>query len=119
MHYILLIGAGYNFIGCLKLLKELFISAPPLETDNQEYYQLKLFVAGVAVTFGALYVYLFFYPQYIFPILIFGAGLKSWAFLGSLYLYLLKRLDLKTFFDFGITNGVIACLFWALILYLL
>ncbi|PKN89296.1 MAG: hypothetical protein CVU51_00910 [Deltaproteobacteria bacterium HGW-Deltaproteobacteria-1] len=114
MDYILLAGAALNFTGSLKMFREI-CKAPPLESDSEEYLQLKLFVAGVAATFGSLYVYLFFNPALIVPILIFGAALKSWAFITSLVLYRMKLLRFKAFSEFGLSNGIVAVLFWVLI----
>jgi hypothetical protein len=114
MDYILLAGAALNFTGSLKMLKEIF-KAQSSEADPEEYLQLKLFVTGVAATFGSLYVYLFFNPALIVPILIFGAALKSWAFITSLFLYCRKLLGFRAFSEFGLSNGIVAVLFWILI----
>jgi len=114
LNYILVIGAALNFIAGLKLLSEIVFS-PPLKTDPAEYISLKLFVVGVAFTFGSVYTYLFFNLEYIVPFLIFGAALKSWACIVGLYLYIIKRIELKMFIEFGVSNGVVAALFWILI----
>ncbi len=114
MDYILLAGAALNFTGSIKMFREI-CKAAPSETDAQEYLQLKMFVTGVAATFGSLYVYLFFNPELIVPILLFGALLKSWAFITSLFLYRIKRLHFKAFSEFGLSNGIAAVLFWVLI----
>ena len=87
----------------------------PRGTDSDEYLQLKLFVTGVAATFGSLYLYLFFNPEFIVPFLLFGAALKSWAFITSLFLFSRKILRIKAFAEFGISNGIVAVLFWILI----
>ena len=63
MQYFLLVGAAVNFLGAIKLVLEL--ARQPI--NQPEYLQLKLFVVGVAATFGVMYVYLFFFAQYIFP----------------------------------------------------
>ncbi len=116
MNYILLIGAALNLYGGFTMLKAV-VKSLPLKTNPEEYIQLKIFVAGVAVTFASLYVYLFFNPKHIIPFLIFGAALKSWACITSLYLYRTKNLSFKAFSDFGLPNGVVAILFWTLLLY--
>lgn len=116
MDYILLIGAALNYSGSLKLLKEAFTS-PPDATLPEEYFQIKLFVVGVAATFGSLYLYLFFNTQFVVPFLIFGAALKAWAFLTCLYLLVVKRIQFKLFFEFGILNGIVAVLFACLIVH--
>ena len=53
----------------------------------------------------------------VIPFLIFGAALKSWAFIVGLYLYFIKRIGLKMFIEFGVSNGIVAALFWLLIQY--
>ncbi|MGI1677651.1 MAG: hypothetical protein K6L75_02885 [Cellvibrionaceae bacterium] len=116
MYYILLAGVFLNYLGALGLLKEIIIS-PPKSSDPEEYFQLKLFVIGVATTFGSIYLYLFFNNDLIFPFLIFGASLKIWAFATSLYLYATQRIKVKLFFEFGILNGVIAVMFMALLVH--
>jgi hypothetical protein len=117
MNYILLIGAALNIYGGLTMLKAV-VTSLPLKTNPEDYIQLKIFVVGVAVTFASLYVYLFFNPEHIMPFLIFGAALKSWAFITSLYLYRTKTLSLKVFNDFGLPNGVVAILFWILLVHI-
>jgi len=114
LNSILLIGAALNFIAGIKIFSEIIFS-PPLKTDPAEYISLKLFVVGVAFTFGSTYTYLYYNIDYVVPFLIFGAALKSWAFFVGLYLYSVKRIDLKMFIEFGVTNGVVASLFWLLI----
>jgi hypothetical protein len=114
MDYILLAGIALNYTGSAKMFMEI-CKAKPLETDPEEYLQFKMFVTGVAATFGSLYLYLFFNPEFIVPILIFGAALKSWAFITSLFLYRMKRLSFKAFSEFGLSNGIVAVLFWVLI----
>jgi hypothetical protein len=116
LNYILVIGAALNFIAGLKLFSEI-IFFPPLKSDPVEYISLKLFVVGVAFTFGSVYTYLFYNLEYIIPFLIFGAALKSWAFIVGLYLYFIKRIGLKMFIEFGVSNGIVAALFWLLIQY--
>ena len=91
------------------MLTPLSSSAP------EEFFQLKLFVIGVAATFGSIYLYLFFNTAYIYPFLIFGAALKAWAFISCLFLYVRKRIKFKLFFEFGILNGLVAIMFVALL----
>jgi hypothetical protein len=114
MDYILLAGATLNYTGSAKMFMEI-CKTKPLETDPEEYLQFKIFVTGVAATFGSLYLYLFFNPEFIVPFLLFGAALKSWAFITSLFLFSRKILRIKAFAEFGISNGIVAVLFWILI----
>ena len=116
MYLILLVGVALNYLGALKLLKEVILS-PPVATDPQEYFQLTLFVIGAAATFGTIYLYLYFNTDYIYPFLVFGAVLKTWAFLTCLYLYMIKRIDFKLYFEFGILNGLVAAMFIVLLAY--
>jgi hypothetical protein len=62
---------------------------------------MKLFAAGTAAVFGALYLYLFIRPAHIIPFLVFGASLKTWAFMLSLALYARGRLGTKPLLEFG------------------
>lgn len=116
MNFILLIGAALNIYGGLTMLKAV-VTSFPLKTNPEEYIQLKIFVVGVAVTFASLYVFLYFNPKHIMPFLIFGAALKSWAFITSLYLYRTKNLSFNGFKDFGLPNGAVAILFWILLVH--
>jgi hypothetical protein len=74
--------------------------------------QAELFIAGVAASFGTLYLFLFFRPQYIIPFLAVGASLKVWALLSSLSVYLSRRIDRREFIRFGVSNGVVGALLW-------
>ncbi len=114
MYYILYVGAALNFIAAFKLLSEI-ISSPPSKDGPGDYLFLKMFVVGVAVTFGSLYIYLFNNLEYIVPFLIFGASLKFWAFIISLYLLSVKRIGRRLFVELGVSNGIVAALFWWLI----
>lgn len=115
MTYILLFGAVFNILGGINLLR-VGLSIKPVESLPEDYSLYKLFVAGVAVTFGALYIYLFFNTEYIIPFLVFGAALKTWALISSGYYYFINQISLKLFIEFGVSNGIIASLFWILIL---
>jgi hypothetical protein len=112
MIYVLLIGAAFNFYGAFTLLRTAIgaLASEPGASDRSLH--LTLFVAGTATVFGSLYVYLFFHPAFVFPFLIFGASLKTWAFLLSLYLYAKGRAPRQVLLEFGVGNGVIAALFW-------
>ena len=111
MEIILILGALLNGFGAFTLLattlREMQTQAAP-----DDYWQLRLFVAGTALTFGMLYLYLFWHPAYVWPFLVFGAALKSWAFLLSLFLFQRGLVSKKAFTEFGILNGVVAVGFW-------
>lgn len=49
------------------------------DNSSGEWLQFKLIASGVAAVFGNMYLYLYFYPSYAIPFLIFGASLKIWA----------------------------------------
>ena len=112
MQYFLLVGAALNFLGALKLGLESIINS---RHAVEEYLQLKLFVFGVATTFGLIYLYLYFNPVYIHPFLVFGAGLKAWAFVSCFFLFIMGRIGFRLLFEFGITNGVVAVMFMILL----
>lgn len=114
MNYILLIGAALNFFAAIKLISESFSSVRS-DAGPEDYLFMKIFVAGVAVAFASLYLYLFNYPQFIVPFLAFGASTKSWAFAVSVYLVSTKRIGTRLFIELGLSNGVVAAMFWFLI----
>ena len=101
MYYILLAGAILNYLGALKMLKEVR-DASSDTSYPEEYLQLKYFVIGVAATFGTIYLYLFFNREYLIPFLIFGAALKVWAYITCQYLYIDNKIAFRRFFEFGI-----------------
>ena len=114
MYYILLIAAALNILSGIKLSLEL-VSASGASEGPEDYRFLKLFVVGVAFTFASLYIYLFFNTAYVFPFVIFGASLKTWAFFVGLYLYVSKRITAKAFGEAGVSNGIVACLLWFMV----
>lgn len=115
MRYILLLGAAYNLIGSwpLFLAAKRTLASAPGPADKS--LNLVLFSAGTAIVFGSLYLYLFLNPSFVVPFLVFGASLKTWAFLLSCYLYFKRRASRDTLIQFGLGNGIIAALFWAYI----
>ncbi len=114
LNYILLIAAVLNILSGIKLLLEV-ISTSRGSEGPEDYCFLKLFVVGVAFTFASLYIYLFFHSAYVMPFIIFGALLKTWAFFVGLYLYVSKRITARTFGEAGVSNGIVAGLFWFLV----
>jgi hypothetical protein len=114
LNYILLIGAALNILSGIKLFLEV-ISASNVSEGPEDYRFLKLFVVGVAFTFASLYIYLFFNTAYVLPFVVFGASLKTWAFFVGLHLYVSKRITTKTFVEADVSNGIIAGLFWFMV----
>lgn len=108
---VLIMGALLNGFGAVKLFASSFPKIKSQQTPD-DYWQLRLFVAGTAMTFGSMYVFLFYNPIFVWPFLLFGAALKSWAFLLSLYLVNIGDLSKKAFIEFGLTNGFVAVAFW-------
>lgn len=115
-HYVLIAGAALNGYGAVNL----FISSlrgMHRISGPDDYWQLRLFVSGTALTFGLFYLYLFFKPEFVWPFLIFGAALKSWACLLSLALYKAEKLSRRAMVEFGLSNGLVAGLFWLYLWY--
>ncbi len=111
MQYILLGGAIFNFFGAISIIV-LYAALPASQRASPpDYAQYRLFTAGAAFTFSAIYFYLFQNPQYAIPFLLFGMSLKFWAFVVSLYAYLRCGLSSKDLFRFGISNLIFAVLF--------
>lgn len=71
----------------------------------------RLFVSGVAVGLGMCYGYVFVKEPENLSILIFGAGLKYWAFFITLYCFIVHNLSLIMFILFGIGNLGLAMAF--------
>ncbi len=115
MHYILLIGAAYNILGGVRLFLSALREAPLTPSQPGASPHLPLFVAGTAFVFGSMYLYLFLNLKFLVPFLLFGAALKTWAFLISIFLYRKGHIRRKVFLEFGLANGIIAFLFWVYI----
>jgi hypothetical protein len=111
MSFVLLPGVALNWLGAVAMVADVRREGPDAR-QPADYEQLKLFTAGTAATFGALYLYLFLVPADVIPFLIFGAALKTWAFVLSAALFLRRRLATGPFVAFGVTNLAVAVLFW-------
>jgi len=109
---VLLTGVALNWAGAAKLLREAWEERPPPRVPS-DYPQLKAFTAGTAATFGTYYLYLYLREEPVLPLLVFGAALKTWAFVLSAALRIQGRLDRANFLSFGVSNGLVAALFWA------
>lgn len=112
MSAVLIAGVFLNWTGALKLLVELRVPQREPAAPG-DYRQLKLFAAGTAVVFGSMYLYLFIEPEHVVPFLVFGAALKTWAFVLSALLRARSQLQPDPFWSFGVSNLVVALLFWA------
>ncbi len=112
MQIILLIGVALNYYGAAKLLLTAVRAIPGSVHQPEEWLQFKLFAAGTAAVFGSMYLYLYAHPQHAVPFLIFGAALKTWAFLLCLFLFVRQRLGRGALLEFGVSNGLVALLFW-------
>ena len=110
----MLAGVAMNWYYAALLLLQIRTAAIDVRPGELpgDYEQLKLFSAGTAAVFGTMYLFLFFEPHYVVPFLIFGAALKTWAFVLSAVLHRLRRLRLQEFIFFGVSNLVVAVLFW-------
>lgn len=73
---------------------------------------MKLFVAGTAAVFGSMYILLYTEQEHVVPFLIFGAALKTWAFILSVALYRSGRVSARQLVEFGLSNMVVAIGFW-------
>lgn len=111
----LLTGAALNGYGAYQFFYRAIKNSKHAE-EPDDYRQLQLFVAGTAMTFATLYLYLYWHSYYVWPFLLFGAALKSWAFLISLFLYRKGRLKWQAFAEFGLSNAFVALLFWIYLL---
>jgi len=109
---VLLSGVALNWAGAAKLASEVWLSNGRVGAPA-DYDQLKAFTSGTAATFGAFYLYLFATKKPVVPLLMFGASLKTWAFVLSGLLHAQGRLNRANFLSFGVMNGVVASLFWA------
>lgn len=113
MAIVLLVGGVYNCLGaCLLLASKPWRTAGAetvqLRAAHADHVQSKLFMSGAALTFGVMYFYLYFAPQYAMPFLLFGTFLKYWAFVASFIAWRRAGLARTVFLQFGVANLVIA-----------
>lgn len=116
MRPILLAAAAFNISGGILLLFLLEHVAPLLDFAPLGNMLFRLFVGGTAVTFGIGYLRLALRPDEGLRFLYYGAGLKYWAFLASLYSFAFADLSLAMLLLFGCANLVFAVLFTGLLL---
>lgn len=111
---ILLSGVVLNWLGALGIAREVWPAKPDSDAapDGEHF---TAFAAGTAATFGSYYLYLYAARKPAYPWLVFGAALKTWAFVLSVILRRERRIGSKAFREFGVSNGIVGGLFWALI----
>ncbi|MEW6347540.1 MAG: hypothetical protein AB1646_00630 [Thermodesulfobacteriota bacterium] len=117
MEYILLGGTILNSFGGAIIIGLFARLSPQQRAEPPDYAQYRLFTAGAAFAFAAIYLYLFLHPEYAMPFLVFGMCLKFWAFVVSLFAYICYALPARDFISFGLSNFVFAVLFAVYLLY--
>lgn len=115
MKAILLIAVAVNFLGAGRMLAAGVRQMPAAARGEVQNLEFLWFAAGAAAVFGSLYLYLYFYPAFVVPFLVFGAAAKTWVLAFCLLLYFKHCLPRRVLFAFGVKNGVVAALFWAYI----
>lgn len=119
MKNILLVGAVMNFFGFFGMLISMRLNLPfsfpalpqTKEINPPDYVLHRLFSAGTVLTFGVMFVYLYFHSEYAQPFLIFGMALKYWVFLASLISYLMFKMPKDILLCFGVPSLAMAMLF--------
>ena len=104
-------AAIYNVSGGVGIIFFLGILAPLLGFDPGSNMLFRLFVGGTAITFGLAYAYLLRSGTYRAPLLLFGTGLKYWAFVAALVAYFFFGLPASVLVLFGLLNLLFAVLF--------
>ncbi|OHD64870.1 MAG: hypothetical protein A2176_06065 [Spirochaetes bacterium RBG_13_51_14] len=109
----LLVGASANILFGVAILFfprtfALLIQFNPLTNEL-----FRLFVSGVAIGLGIGYAYIYIYEPDNLSLLVFGMGLKYWAFIVTLYCFIVHDLSLLMFMLFGIGNFLLAVSFSA------
>jgi hypothetical protein len=107
----LLSASVYNITGGLLILFFLDIIGPFVGFTNTGSMLFRLFVGGTAITFGIGYLNLGRGAEGGSTFLYYGAGLKYWAFIISMYCFLSSDLSLQMLLAFGIPNFAFAVLF--------
>jgi hypothetical protein len=109
----LLVGASANILfgAAILLFPHIVLRLVQFNPMTNELF--RLFVSGVAVGLGIGYVYIYIYEPDNLSLLAFGMGLKYWAFIVTLYCFIVHGLSLIMFILFGIGNFLIAVSFSA------
>jgi len=111
MKQILFSASVYNITGGLLIIFLLDSIGPFVDFTNRGSMLFRLFVGGTAITFGIGYLSLGRGREGGTSFLYYGAGLKYWAFIISMYCFLSGGLSLRMLLAFGLPNLVFAVLF--------
>lgn len=111
MRRILLSASLYNITGGILIIFFLDIIGPFVDFTNSGSMLFRLFVGGTAITFGIGYLNLGRGVEQRNTFLYYGAGLKYWAFIISMYCVIFSGLSLQMLLAFGLPNLVFAVLF--------
>jgi hypothetical protein len=107
----LLVGAVGNISFGILILIFPGLSNQLLMFDPMGNQLFRLFVAGVAIGLGIGYAYVYKYEPENLSLLIFGASLKYWASIITLYCFVYYDLSIIMFIFFGIGNFLLAISF--------
>ena len=69
---------------------------------------LQMFIGGTALVFGLGYLRAVNQPVELRALVVHGMWLKKWAFIASLYSFVLGTVSLPFFVSFGVTNLLLA-----------
>jgi hypothetical protein len=86
--------------------------------NPSDYVLYRLFTSGAAFTFASMYIYLYLHPEYAMPFPVFGTALKYWAFLASIFSFILFKLPKDILINFGFSNLTVAILFTYYLIYI-
>ncbi|OUS28611.1 hypothetical protein A9Q99_11385 [Gammaproteobacteria bacterium 45_16_T64] len=111
MEFVLIIAAAYNFLGAFSMWFQFADNNYDLTQVAPDYLQYRFFTGGTAFLFGVIYLYIFFVPDAVMPLLVFGVALKMWSFFSSLICYKKFGFPRSDFFKVGVGNLVFALLF--------
>ena len=88
------------------------------DLNPSDYVMHRLFSAGTVLTFGIMFVYLYYHPEYVKPFLVFGMALKYWVFLACLISYFVYKMPKDILLGFGVPSFAMATLFSYYLLHL-
>ncbi len=115
MNRTLLSAAVYNITGGILIIFLLDWIGPFVDFTNPGNLLFRLFVGGTAITFGVGYLNLGRGQEKGSGFLYYGAGLKYWAFVISVYCFFFSGLSILMVLAFGLPNLVLAVLFTRII----
>jgi hypothetical protein len=104
----LLVGAIANISFGILILIFPELSNQLLMFDPMGNQLFRLFVSGVAIGLGIGYAYVYKYEPENLSLLIFGASLKYWASIITLYCFVYYSISIIMFIFFGIGNFLLA-----------